>query len=217
MTESRFYSPEEVRPLYDQIVPVYQAAFAGEPWYEVSKCADTLQRCVGGLSPLAVGSLCEMCNNRPSRLAYEPEELVGRFEAIAESRPTAWYTERTDSGLVLAAVAWEASADIIAREKYLDVPTMADWMQKQIGAEPVIWLDEVFADRTKRPAGNLARFSLMNSGFMRQLGNPTLAYRTINDRMIAATKRDFDNRSRVFVREVDLPDRREFVVIKDKS
>jgi hypothetical protein len=216
MIECNFYCPEDVKPLYDEIVPVYQAAFAGEPWYEVSKCADKLQRCVGGLSSLAIGEVCDTCNSCPLQPAYEKGELVSRFEGIAATRPTAWYTERNSDGLTLAAIAWEADAETIATEKYADVPAMDGWLRQQLGNEPIVWLDEVFANRSLQVSGNLRRFGNMCSGLTERLQNDTLAFRTINERMTAATIRDFPGSSTVFVREADVPDRREFVTIRSK-
>jgi hypothetical protein len=215
MIECNFYSTEEIRPMYDEIVPAYQSAFAGDPWYEVSKCADSQKRCVGGLSSLALGSMCTVCNEIPTELAYKASELTERFEAISATRSTVWYTERTEAGLALAAIAWEATAATIAKEKYANVNKMADWIQNQLGDEPIVWLDEVFANRNLRASGNLARFNAMNMGFMERLNNKTLAFRTINKRMINATKRDFPAKSQVFERDIAVPDRREFVVIKD--
>ena len=200
--------------MYDEIVPVYQAAFAGDPWFEVSKCADKLQRCVGGLSALAIGNTCDLCNSCPSRPAYERSELIERFEALAASRPVAWYAEREANELTLAAIAWQASATTIAQEKYADVPAMGDWMSGQLGDKPLIWLDEVFANRAVRMSGNLRRFGTMNRGFMEQLNNPTLAFRTKNKRMTAAAKRDFGDQATVFKRDKTVPDRRDFVIIK---
>ena len=215
MIECNFYSPEEIKPFYDEIVPAYQSAFAGDPWYEASKCPDLLKRCIGGLSSIAVGSMCSVCDECPTQPAYEASELIARFEAISATRPTAWYTERTKAGLTLAAIAWEASASTIAREKYNDVTEMSGWLINKLGSEPVVWLDEVFANRALKTSGNLARFRAMNTGFMGRLNNTTIAFRTINERMIAATKRDYDGQSRVFEREVAVPDRREFVVINN--
>jgi hypothetical protein len=216
MTEYNFYRPEEVKPLYGEIVPAYQAAFAGEPWYEISKCADKLQRCAGGLSSLAVGEMCKICDLIPTRPAYGQDELVSRFENIAASRPTSWYVERSEKGLTLAAIAWEADAATIAAEKYADVPAMSEWLDQQISGDSVVWLDEVFANRNLQTSGNLRRFGAMCSGLMEQLQNSTLTFRTINARMIAAAKRDFGDSSIVFERDAVLPDRRDFVIIKVK-
>lgn len=228
MSECNFYSPEEVKPLYDQIVPAYQAAFAGEPWYEVSKCADEQQRCVGGLSPTAIGANCDLCGNCPNRPAYEPDQLIDRLEDLAGLRPTAWYTEQNDSGLTLAAVAWKASPSTIAEEKYADVPAMQDWMLdrlstngerliRRIGIKPkepqIMWLDEVFANKQIKAKGNLQNFGKFVTGLAEQLDAEFVAYRTIEPRMMAAAQRDFGRNARIFKRNEEVPDRRDFVIV----
>lgn len=214
MSNSNFYSPEAVKPLYDEIVPAYQSAFAGEPWFEVSKCVDTRLRCIGGLSSVAVGSACDMCGARLKLPAYEPGELIDRFEQLASSRPTAWYAEQTDEGVSLAAVSWKAKPSLIAEEKYRNTPAMADWIEQTLGVEEVGWLDEVFANKALRVSGNLRNFGAMCNGFMERLGTDTIAFRTINERMIAASNRDFGEQAAVFERAMDVPDRREFVVLR---
>jgi hypothetical protein len=215
MEEFNFYRPEGVKPLYAEIVPAYQAAFAGEPWYEVSKCVDRElpQRCVGGLSSLAVGATCEVCDNKPTKPAYEKDELVARFEELASSRPTAWYTERSDAGLALAAVAWRAAPMVIAKEKYPDVPEMAEWLEATLGANDIVWLDEVFANKNLRGRGNLANFKSMVDGFAERLESPTIAYRTINPAMVRAATRDFGDDVMAFSKFTEVPDRRDFVLV----
>lgn len=211
-----FFNPEQARSLYPEITAVYQTAFAGEPWFEVSKCADNeeIKRCVGGFSALTVGQTCEICGNCPIRNAYEQDELVSRFESIARTRPTAWYLERNEQGLTLAAIAWIKTPLEIVQEKYSDNPKMAEWMRSILGQREIIWLDEVFADKSKKASGNLSNFGRMCRGFSNVLDNRTLAFRTINDRMVTATKRDFSYASRIFGRTVEVPDRRDFVIIK---
>lgn len=228
MSEGNFYTPDEVKPLYYEIVPAYQAAFAGEPWYEVSKCADQLQRCIGGLSSLAIGTTCELCGNCPNRPAYETDELVERFEALAASRPTAWYTEQNGDGLTLAAVAWRATPSVIAKEKYADVPEMKDWLSdyfstplkraaQKVGIrtrEPqIMWLDEVFANKQIKPKGNLRNFGKFVIGLAEMLEAELVAYRTIEPRMTTVPKRDFGVDATVLQRNDDVPDRRDFVTI----
>lgn len=212
-----FYKPNEIRNFYEEVVPVYQKAFAGEPWFEVSKCADesSVQRCAGGFSSLSIGVTCEMCGNCPIKPAYERERLVNKFELIAKTRPTAWYMEIDDrgKGATLFALAWIEVPCKIAEERYPDVPEMASWMIEELGNVPIMWLDEVFADRLKKPKGNLQNFSDMCSGLAQQLQVDRIAYRTIASQMIAAPVRDFGKQVSVYKRNIDVPDRRDFVVI----
>jgi len=184
-----FYNPEEVRSEYDRIIPVYQTAFAGSPWNERSKCPDPYERCVGGLSQLAIGQQCDICELCPSRPAYEPSALAERFDELATSRPTQWYLEESEKGLTMAAIAWRATSAQIAREKYPDVPVMKDWLQEKLGDKSVVWLDEVFADHQLKPSGNLANFATICQGFSERLGETTIAYRTISPQMIRAAQK----------------------------
>ena len=214
MSEGKFYTPEEVKPLYGQIVPTYQEAFSGEPWYEVSKCADQIQRCDGGLSALQIGSTCSTCGNCPSKPAYDQQELESRFDALGASRSTSWYVEQDETGgVMLAAVAWSATADVIAVDKYADVPEMSMWLRDTVGQGQIMWLDEVFANRKLRPAGNLRNFGEMVVGLSTRLNASLVAYRTIAPQMTKAPVRSFGKLTTIKSRKIDVPDRRNFVLI----
>ena len=186
-----FYRAGEMN--IETIIKPYQRAFAGPPWNEVSKCADRQvpQRCIGGLSRIAVSSLCGTCEVMPNRPAYEAEELIERFKNLEQSRPLNWYTEETDSGVALASLAWTATPETIAREKYADNPDMKPWLEDTLGEKEIVWLDEVFADKIVRPDKNLTNFKAMCDGYRERFDNPVLAYRTISKAMIYAAFRDF--------------------------
>jgi hypothetical protein len=215
MSGNNFYTPEGVRPLYSEIVPAYQEAFAVPPWNEVSKCVDEKARCNGGLSAVAINSVCGICQLRPTRPAYETDELTERFDALSLSRPTAWYTEQNERGLTMGAIAWRALPSTIATEKYADVPQMSDWMIDKLGNEPVMWLDEVFANRKLKSRGNLQNFGKFVVGLATMLDCENVAYRTIEPRMTAVAERDFGDKASVSTRRIDVPDWREFVIIND--
>lgn len=215
MSNNNFYTPEAIRPLYSEIVPVYQEAFAVPPWSEVSKCVDVQTRCEGGLSATAIGKICNMCGLSPMRPAYEVDELIERFDALGLSRPTAWYTEQNDLGITMAALAWKASPVDIAAEKYGDVPEMADWMVDTLGDGPTMWLDEVFANRQIKSRRNLQNFGKFVTGLATMLDCKDVAYRTIEPRMTFVPKRDFGGSASVLARWVDVPDGRDFVTIKN--
>lgn len=215
MSNNNFYTPETVRPLYGELVPAYQEAFAVPPWNEVSKCVDEQARCDGGLSAIAIGSLCNTCGLCPTRPAYEADELTERFDALGMSRPTAWYAEQNEFGLTMGAVAWKALPIAIATEKYADVPEMSDWIVDRLGNERVVWLDEVFANRQLKSRGNLQNFGRFVAGLATMLDCENVAYRTIEPRMTAVPKRDFGEKAIVLTRKLDVPDRRDFVMIND--
>lgn len=207
-----FYQPGELDLM--RVIEPYRNAFKGEPWFEVSRCRDeqTPQRCPGGLSRIEIGKGCGTCLLTPTRPAYEREELLDRFAAIEEARPTRWYAESVEGNLAVVALAWLARPSEVAAEKYSDVPAMKDWMEDRLPNEPIVWLDEVFADRSVRERGNLNNFGEMCSGFMAQLEVPTLAYRTISRAMIRAAERDF-----TITPQMDVPDRRSFVIIEGEK
>lgn len=226
MRQGDFYTPKEIEPLYDEIVPIYQIAFEDWPWKEVSKCPDSRLRCVGGLSSISVGALCEVCEICPTRPAYEAAELVERFKALATSRSMTWYIERDEVGLTMAAVAWRAKTNQIAKEKYSDVNDMQSWMATELGNEEIMWLDEVFADKQRKPKGNLQNFGQFVEGLADRLNSRLIAYRTIEPRMTLVAKRDFGDQASLFMGDFDrrqdigfveyidkVPDRRDFVII----
>ena len=215
MSNNNFYTPETVRPLYGELVPAYQEAFAVPPWNEVSKCVEEQARCDGGLSAIAIGSLCNTCGLCPTRPAYEADELTERFDALGMSHPTAWYAEQNEFGLTMGAVAWKALPIAIATEKYADVPEMSDWIVDRLGNERVVWLDEVFANRQLKSRGNLQNFGRFVAGLATMLDCENVAYRTIEPRMTAVPKRDFGEKAIVLTRKLDVPDRRDFVMIND--
>ncbi len=211
-----FYTPTQQD--FTELVKPYQVAFAGEPWYEVSKCADKQlpQRCPGGLSRLAIGQVCRTCEYAPAQPAYEPDELVARFAELEQTRPTAWYREVTSAGeMSLAVITWRANARRIADEKYSDVPVMSSWLMAQFGEQEIAWLDDIFADKTVRAAGNLSNFKDMVTDLMNELDCEVLAYRTVNKAMVRAAERDFGDDARIF-RSDDrqVPDGRDFIIIQ---
>jgi len=124
-----------------------------------------------------------------------------------------WYQERRDRRLALAAIAWKADVRTVADEKYADVPEMQTWLEDTLADEPVVWLDEVFANKSVRPQGNLEKFRMMCEGFMEQFEQSKIMYRSINPRMIRSAIRDFETRVSI----PDVPDRRTFVIINKEE
>lgn len=211
----KIYKPEDFKRFYEKVTPVYQVAFAGEPWFEVSKCEDQndVKRCVGGISSRRAGERCEKCGNCLSKPAYESEELAGRFDRVVNSRRAAWYMEENGRGAALVAFAWRAEPAIVLGEKYSDVSEMGEWMRQRFGDEPVMWLDEVFADRLNTPNGNLYNFGRMCRELAGRLNAGKIAYRTIATPMIKAAEKAFPSEAEIYTRNREVPDRRDFVII----
>ncbi|GEM_PF-393804 len=222
MKEISYLTPNEVKGIYPELASVYQSAFAGEPWFEVTKCEDPKQSqsCVGGFSNLNLGEFCEVCKSLTIKPAYENEELIEKFDYLSKTRPTRWYLEKENGEITMAAIAWKAVPFTIFNERYADVPDMERWLNSQYWGNNIVWLDEVFADKSKSPAGNLKKFSAMCLTFARNLNCDTLAFRTINPKMTSAVKRDFPDklnqvcgRGKIYKANIDVPDRRDFVII----
>lgn len=209
-----FYPAGEMN--IQKIIEPYQRAFAGPPWYEVSKCADRQlpQRCVGGLSRTAINSLCGTCSLAPDRPAYEAGELLERFTTLEQSRPLNWYAEETDGGIAVASLAWMATPETIATEKYADDPDMKPWLEETFGEQEIVWLDEVFADKTVRADKNLTNFKAMCNGYRERFDTPVLAYRTISEAMTRVAFRDFNATP---LRNVPDTQNRSFIVIDSEK
>jgi hypothetical protein len=206
---------EMVHERIGELIPIYQRAFAGEPWFEVSKCpsADQDMRCEGQFSALAIGDSCSTCNLEIVEHAYTSEELTEKFQLLADTRPMRWYTEENEQGnIALAAFVTLATASSIYKEKY-NLSNVREWLDEHLGDRDVAWLDEVFADKGVRQYGNLKNFGKMIVSLANELGVDLVAYRTINERMIAAANRDLLEQTRVFEPKKDIPDHRYFVII----
>ncbi len=214
MYEKLLLSNRDARRYYDELIPAYQEAFGGEPWYEVSKCADKALRCAGGFSAIAVGSLCGVCERYPRKPAYEDAELIESFEQLGETKKTVWYLEKNDAGVALAAIAWVANARTTNEARYANTPGMDDWIEANVQAGEYAWLDEVFAQKSLRPTGNLNNFRSMCDSICEALDVDTMAFRTINPAMTQAAQRDFKDRTEIYERLVAVPDRRDFVIIR---
>lgn len=161
------------------LVPVYQKAFAGEPWFEVSKCA-----CARGFSAQRVGERCIECGQKLSEEAYPPRELLQSLEKrIAENQPSAVYVEAAPEGgaPILGAISFRAAPQEIYRRKYAgrENPRVQGVLER--AGKEIAWLDEIFADRLQRSSGNLWNFEKMCLAIGK--GASALAFRTINPRL----------------------------------
>lgn len=201
----------EVQPFEADIATAYKVAFAGEPWYEKTKCVDALQQCPGGLSAVEKGVTCQRCGEAPIADAYEEGELIDKWRSMGSARPTAWYLELVDEKVALAGFFWQATAGMLAREKYPDVPAMKPWLQDRFGTEPFIWLDEMFANKAVRANANLVRFGAVMAAVREIFGIDRIAYRTITPQMKRAAEKLGATPLKAFV---DVPDRRDFITIE---
>jgi len=214
MVERLHQSPQQMEDHYNDIVPLYQAAFRGEPWFEVSKCVDNAANgCIGGFSRLEVGEHCNSCNKSTVADAYERAELIDWFRGLAIESKVTWYVERSLGSIAMAMLASRSDAErtanrIITRGE----PELGVWVLNTLGADDFGWLHDVFANPAVRARGNLDNFVPALAGMAEQLEVARFVYSTINPKMIRAARK-FGSAARVYEANRDVPDRRDFVVI----
>lgn len=202
-----------------QLVPIYQRAFAGEPWREVSACAAPGQfedACTGGRSPQEIGETCARCGEILRAPAFPEERLTAGWISHFNEHDSRFYIERLpDGSCVLGALAWKASADALATRCYpaVEEEEMREWLADRLPGE-FVWLEDIFADLAARPAGNLWNFRTMISHFLFELRGTALAFRSINEGLIQKTVTLFGPRAERLVALEDVPDRRDLVVVR---
>jgi len=199
----------------DDIGLVYQRAFADKPWFEVSKCVakDTKNQCESGFSPLKVGEFCTKCALRTAEEAYPLDQLQESLMERLRYPGARLYREYDDnSRLLLAAIFWEDKPSVIGKKKYADVPAMQQWLSDTLPDEPLIWLDEIFADKTLRPMGNLWNFPALVQQVFEGTSCQRLAFRTINEGLLTKSSREIPG-AQIFSSDY-LPDWRSFVQIE---
>ncbi len=218
-------SPLGLGEKLERMIPMYKEAFAARPWLEISKCpADDKQpaHCPGGYSPVQVGECCNTCQLRPVEEAYTDDELLEKFTFQSADKFCLWYLEEeaASRGIALAVLARRMDLKSIGNEIYPDNPAVASWLEVNYGSldNEIIWLEEVFANSSIRPTGNLKNFGSMCMRLARSMSVDTVAYRTINPKLISATKRDFRSQATISDPSFnEIPDRRKFVTIQVKN
>ena len=195
---------EEQYAALSELVPVYQKAFAGYPWYEVSKC-----NCVRGYSRQKVGEICTGnpddagdtgCGVLLSEEAYPRDELLPELEQRVRDNPSLVYVERDEDGqAVMGAIAYPAAAKDVYQKKYEDKGRGSETIETAFSRLPekIIWLDEIFADLERRPSGNLSNFEMICTMMSSQLGNQIIAFRTMNEGLIAKSQSALEARCAV--------------------
>jgi hypothetical protein len=202
-----------------QLASIYQTAFAGEPWHEVSACAAPAQfekPCPGGRSPQEIGETCPRCGEILRAPAFSEERLTAGWISHFNAHASRFYVERLpDGSCVLGALAWKASAEALAKRCYsaVEEEEMREWLADRLPGE-FVWLEDIFADLAARPAGNLWNFRTMISQLLFELKGTVLAFRSINEGLIQKTITLFDPWAERLVALEDVPDRRDLVVVR---
>jgi hypothetical protein len=202
-----------------RLVPIYQVAFAGEPWREVSACAAPSQFeevCPGGRSPQGIGETCARCGEVLCAPAFSGKRLTADWTSHFDEHDSRFYLERLeDDSCVLAALAWKANAKALADRCYSAAGEreMRAWLIDRVPGE-FVWLEDIFANLALRPTGNLWNYREMISQFLSEFESSVFAFRSINERLIEKTVALFGSQAERLVAGEDVPDRRNFVLVR---
>ncbi len=170
------------------LAPVYKKAFAGSPWFEVSRCG-----CPHGFSAQTVGERCTgACGQMITQEAYPLPELISDLSGRLQSRRSFVYTEMdADGHPFMGVIAYRRHGIDIYREKYEGRENpLAETLFTRMPQE-VAWLDEIFADLERRPNGNLRNFGRICTLMAEQLDCRVISFRTINERLIGKARSVF--------------------------
>lgn len=187
---------ERLTEVGSDLAETYKEAFAGSPWFEVSKCGDP--ECAVGFSLLQPGSTCNSCDGVLGE-AYDTDELVTAWrnmlnndKAMLEVAFDGDYPQR-------ATLARPTNVEELFARKYAEVPAMKSVLADILPAD-FVWIEDTFANRQRVPKGNLRdRGATIDriSNFYRD--NPVIATRTLANGIVAATLRDKRATTSVFM------------------
>lgn len=166
-----------------QLTETYKVAFAGEPWFEVSKCAE--EQCAVGFTPLEAGGCCESCEQELVE-AYSTEELLAGWKRILEDEGGFMEVALTDEYPQRATLARPTTPDELFERKYQDVPAMEEFLARVLPKD-FVWIEDTFANRQRQPNGNLKNRKETFERIGEFYGRPTLATRTLSEAIVAST------------------------------
>ncbi|MDB5175991.1 MAG: hypothetical protein JWM81_849 [Candidatus Saccharibacteria bacterium] len=202
MVLSSVYAAPAMEPRMDEVVTLYQNAFASAPWNERTKCAidEATPSCPGGFSPLSIGQLCMTCDQHVTEPAYTEETLRAKFKPGTEGHGL-WYVEETavERKIVLAAFARITTIGGLAETVFGEDDAMQSWILER-NPDPtsgVLWVEDVFADTTLRPSNNLYDFDKKLNRLARGSSVQTYMFQTLNPKLVRAAQRDFASRCKI--------------------
>lgn len=201
-----------------ELVPIYQSAFAGPPWREVSMCeapAGFENACVRRRSEDPLNTKCGKCDELLRRPCHSPVAIRERWVNRFREAETCFYLERmADGTCLLAALAWHGTPATVAAVSFSDPSEihLHDWLDQTLPRE-FVWLEEIFAHQVLRKK-NLWNYEEMVRDLLQELGSRDFVFRTKNPALIEKTKKTFPAETSV------LPapgDDREIVIVRFSS
>ncbi len=189
--------------VFEALIPVYQEAFGDRPWYERSQCPEdcTVNRKYCRHYP---GQFCEFGGATPEKEAFPADELRRQFTELYRDGALfmAEYLDDERGAPVLGAVMWMTDATRLGNARYEDRPEMREWLIARFGDREFIYRDEVFADRSRRPSGNLRNYHQVIDAAIERFACRTLVGRSINPRLIGKLHGIFGDRFTLFAPHV---------------
>jgi hypothetical protein len=181
--------------LSEQLAGVYKVAFAGDPWYEVSRCLDESCFQLQGFSRKEVGSTCSCGDCLVD--AYNALDLLEGWMDVLRQDGIMEVKLNEDSDPIRVTIARPTNPAELYQRKYSNVPLMEDWL-KSVLPEELLWIEDTFADRVRSPTGNLSDREETFELLEKEYGLP-IATRTLAPAIVRATLRDRLPRTRVWV------------------
>jgi len=210
---------DDVAECIAELVPIYQSAFAGPLWEEVTMCEAPEgfdKPCLRRRSPEPINARCDRCGEILRRPCHSHaairERWVNRFRE-AESR---FYLERLEDGTsLLAALAWYGTPATVAAASFSDPSEihLHDWLDQKLPRE-FVWLEEIFAHQVMRHEKNLWNYDEMVRELLQELDSRDFVLRTKNQALINKTEKTFPAETSV----IPAPgDERKIVIVRLSS
>ncbi len=185
---------DQLEPLLEPLAEIYKIAFAGAPWFEASKCIK--ESCSVGFCERKPGNCCPDCNSVLAE-AYDSQDLMAMWWAMIEQENALMEVETEDDTPLRATIARPTTPAELFKRKYSDNVEMRDWLKQQLPSG-LVWIEDTFANRQRRPKGNLKNRGETLAAIAVAYREPTVCTRTIAPQIVAATLRDIRN-TKVFV------------------
>jgi hypothetical protein len=214
----------ELEQIGFELAEAYKESFAGEPWFERSKCLN--QECEENYSDLKPGCECDKCRQALTD-AYNSEELISSWTQILEQGGLIEVDLCDDQIPIRATISRPTNPNELFRRKYDNVPIMRAWIGANLPNE-FVWVEDTFANRRIKPAGNLRNRGQTLKTIQTRYDGLQVVTRTISAQIISATFRDRPDDTKLYfgTQRIELkkdknicavgevPDRRSLLVIE---
>jgi len=179
-----------------ELVPIYQGAFAGPLWEEVTMCEAPEgfdEPCLRRRSPKLINERCDRCGNVLRRPCHSAAAIRERWVDRFREAESCLYLERAEDGTcLLAALAWHATPASVALASFADPAErhLHEWLDRTLPGE-FVWLEEIFGHQVLRAKGNLWNYREMVLEMLQELNSRDFVFRTKNEGLIEKTRKRF--------------------------